>query len=329
MFARSMDRGGRGLRPSRVFFDLNGIADLLDLAFQEEIRGIAALGKEDFSSLKGLGPLIWFLGLFWPPLGETFSGFVWEEGGRIVGNVNLERLGRGGRVWIIGNLAVHPDFRRRGIGRSLTLAAIARARECGGELVTLEVRAENTPAYDLYRSLGFQSVESITELRWEGRALLPSPGAGENVLRRLGRGDKERVLHLAERAIPRAAQVINPIRAHDYLPHPLLDWPTRAFYGLLGLWPHRLGLERQEKLVAYLSITPIKGGLGQCLSILVDPENRGKVEDTLIREGLSLLGPHLSREVWGKARTEEEREALVGCGFREVQCLHRLVLDLR
>jgi ribosomal-protein-alanine N-acetyltransferase len=53
------------------------------------------------------------------------------------------------------DLVVHPDARRRGYGRALLERVIADAREAGGRVVLLEVRASNTVALRLYRSAGF------------------------------------------------------------------------------------------------------------------------------------------------------------------------------
>jgi ribosomal-protein-alanine N-acetyltransferase len=55
----------------------------------------------------------------------------------------------------IRNLAVHPDERRRGVGRQLVDAVIDRARTRGARAVYLEVHAANGAATDLYRSVGF------------------------------------------------------------------------------------------------------------------------------------------------------------------------------
>lgn len=55
----------------------------------------------------------------------------------------------------IHNIAVHPDFRRQGIGRLLLEQVVAAAR-CQDRLrVTLDVRFSNAPAQNLYRSFGF------------------------------------------------------------------------------------------------------------------------------------------------------------------------------
>ena len=58
------------------------------------------------------------------------------------------------RYYLIANVAVHPDFRRKGIGRQLTNRGIDYAQQ-KGLAVWLQVREENLPAVDLYRSLGF------------------------------------------------------------------------------------------------------------------------------------------------------------------------------
>ena len=55
----------------------------------------------------------------------------------------------------IGNLAVHPHFRRRKIGERLVLAMLERAKSNGAKKVTLEVRAGNIAAQNLYQKLGF------------------------------------------------------------------------------------------------------------------------------------------------------------------------------
>jgi len=55
------------------------------------------------------------------------------------------------------NIAVHPDFRERGIGRALIEAAesFCRLRNC--RRILLEVREDNEVARRLYLDLGFES----------------------------------------------------------------------------------------------------------------------------------------------------------------------------
>jgi ribosomal-protein-alanine N-acetyltransferase len=58
----------------------------------------------------------------------------------------------------IQNIATHPDYRRRGIGRYLLVEALDRARKAGARQAQLEVRESNTAARDLYVSMGFEEI---------------------------------------------------------------------------------------------------------------------------------------------------------------------------
>ena len=57
----------------------------------------------------------------------------------------------------ISNVAVHPDFRGKGISRKMLDILMREAREDGVQAFTLEVRAGNEIAIGLYESLGFRT----------------------------------------------------------------------------------------------------------------------------------------------------------------------------
>jgi ribosomal-protein-alanine N-acetyltransferase len=63
--------------------------------------------------------------------------------------------------WIVAdemhilNLAVSPEFRRKGIARKLVLAALNHAHKKGARRAFLEVRVSNAAAQKLYSTLGF------------------------------------------------------------------------------------------------------------------------------------------------------------------------------
>lgn len=67
-------------------------------------------------------------------------------------------------IWLIedeahvATIAVHPDFRGRGLGRHILLAALHDAARRGAAMATLEVRESNRPAINLYQQLGFEIV---------------------------------------------------------------------------------------------------------------------------------------------------------------------------
>ena len=56
------------------------------------------------------------------------------------------------------NVAVHPDFRRRGYGKRIFLALCELAKENSMALMTLEVRRSNLAAQALYHQCGFLDV---------------------------------------------------------------------------------------------------------------------------------------------------------------------------
>lgn len=53
------------------------------------------------------------------------------------------------------NIAVHPDFRRKGIAAALIAELVRLLKERGSHILRLEVRESNAPAIALYESLGF------------------------------------------------------------------------------------------------------------------------------------------------------------------------------
>ena len=58
----------------------------------------------------------------------------------------------------INNIAIHPDYRRQGLGRWLLAALLAEARNEGCSCASLEVRVSNAVARELYRLAGFREV---------------------------------------------------------------------------------------------------------------------------------------------------------------------------
>ncbi|MDD5368348.1 MAG: GNAT family N-acetyltransferase [Anaerolineaceae bacterium] len=160
------------LRPLDVRRDLVGVANLIEVCFaatmdpdgREYLRQMREYADED-------GSINWAGRSFLGPW--SMSGFVWLENEAIIGNLTLIPVYKQlQRVYLIANVAVHPDYRRRGIGRLLTQAAIDHARQHSAASAWLQVRAENESAYRLYQSLGF--IERARRDTWIGERDLPT-----------------------------------------------------------------------------------------------------------------------------------------------------------
>jgi ribosomal-protein-alanine N-acetyltransferase len=76
-----------------------------------------------------------------------------EADGGVVGYIGMMYVLDEG---YISNVAVHPDFRRRGVADALLDALEARARALLLSFLTLEVRQSNAPAVALYEKHGYR-----------------------------------------------------------------------------------------------------------------------------------------------------------------------------
>jgi ribosomal protein S18 acetylase RimI-like enzyme len=107
------------------------------------------------------------------------TGYVWEQDGRIVGNSSLIPFrDHGKRVYLIANVATHPDYRRHGIGRALTEEAMLQARAKNASAVWLHVREDNPGAIRIYEGLGFQEIARRTAWYAGPERFLPGSDSG-------------------------------------------------------------------------------------------------------------------------------------------------------
>lgn len=144
------------MRPLNVLRDLPSVADLIELCFASTLDPD---GRSYIDQMRRSGLDSSFLN--WAPrvietVSLPLSGFVWEADGRVVGNVSLiPFVKRGQKIYLVANVATHPEYRRRGIARQLTAAAMQRARDKNAQAIWLHVRDDNPGAIQLYNELGF------------------------------------------------------------------------------------------------------------------------------------------------------------------------------
>lgn len=74
-----------------------------------------------------------------------------------------DRVAGYGGFWMIideahiTNIAVHPDYRGRGVGNAVMKGLIEAAKKRGASSMTLEVRESNEVALNLYHKFGFRA----------------------------------------------------------------------------------------------------------------------------------------------------------------------------
>lgn len=85
-----------------------------------------------------------------------------EADGRIIGSVFATHDGRKG--WI-NRLAVHPAYRRSGVGRTLVEAAEAALAAAGIEIIACLVEAENVGSQRAFKAMGYERCDGLVYFR--------------------------------------------------------------------------------------------------------------------------------------------------------------------
>jgi GNAT superfamily N-acetyltransferase len=152
------------IRPINVRRDLSRVADLIELCFADTLDDDGRRYLRRMRQASQRGPSNWF-DTSALQMSVTAEGYIWEEDGTIIGNVSLIPFSRlGYPIYLIANVAVHPAFRRQGIARALTDAALDWTRKRRVRAVWLQVRNDNAPAIQLYEATGF--VERARRTTW-------------------------------------------------------------------------------------------------------------------------------------------------------------------
>jgi len=254
-----------------------------------------------------MGPLLWILG-------DLFSGYVWGEEKRVVGNVTLSRS-RGG--YLVSNLAVHPGYRGRGIARRLMEAAMERVEKRGAPWVALEVRRDNRAAKGLYEKLGFVRVDAWTEMRLVGPpAFILREGPAVRELEPTGWREGYR---LWKEALPRETRLLGVREGlKPDLGQGLLAW----LWGLLGRRGYRWVAGGSMLTLRLSWAGPYR------LAMVVHGEERGQVEEGLLAKAFSILRTRPPRGAVARIYPSylETVGVLERCGFIEERTLERMIL---
>lgn len=159
------------LRPFDIRRDLLAVADLVELCFASTLDADGRMYIRQMRQAARSGGRL----SGWSSQESPLMGMVWVENGYVVGNLSLiPHYHLGKHQYLIANVAVHPDYQRRGIAGQLTLAALDDIRRRGARDTWLQVDENNHTAVNLYHRLGFLERTRRTSWRLKPSALRPS-----------------------------------------------------------------------------------------------------------------------------------------------------------
>jgi ribosomal protein S18 acetylase RimI-like enzyme len=319
------NRDQTGARPFDPYRDCKPVTELISVAFRGKLGPDGEVALAEMQRVARLGPLLWWV--YWPAGDRSgvAPGFVWTERGRVVGNVSLRRASEWGGFFI-GNVAVHPNYRGRGIARTLIEKALDAISTWGGRWVGLDVRADNEIARQLYGRLGFREVGRMLHmlrpagLPWDGMTS-SHPG-----LRRGKSHDSTALIELVQAVVPASQRPLLELRIEDYRPgweHTLNQW----LEGRREAW---WVIEEIGVVCGAVRALHQRGRRPNRLEVLVGPSHRGRFENTLVQRGIASLGGGGRKVVEAalSAPPESLVAAMEAAGFQGLHVLIQMRLDL-
>jgi ribosomal protein S18 acetylase RimI-like enzyme len=318
----------RLLNPAR---DLRQLADLIENAFGHELSDEGERALREIRLLGWLGPLNTFFTVMSSEVDGMFTGYVWEQDGRVVGNVTVNRPTRHPWRWQISNVAVLDTYRRRGIGRQLVEAAIDLILTRGGRTAYLFVRDNNAPAVRLYRSFGFIEVDRTTELVFDPSAQ-PIPDGALHVLRPLRLQEDEALYELASGAAGSGYRWLYTVRRGQFV----RSWDERFARRIGALFCARSETRWSVSVGSRLDVgvslraTRLWNLKPHRLQLWVRPSRRGTVEEVLAQDVIALLSRYPRRLTYLSLPACEENmiAASIERGFRKVRTLTLMKLEV-
>lgn len=275
-----------GPQPLDLSLHLRGVADLIELCFAREMD---ASGRGFIHEMRALAHLSWLLRLL-TDLGLSqyiwTQGYVWVDDGRVVGSVSTQPDPNRPGVWLVANVATHPNHRRRGIARTLMHATLQAIQQRGGHTVLLQVDDDNQPAFDLYRDLGFTHTATHTLWHHTGFLSLNAPTPGNYQIQRRTQAGWHAHWALAQQVRPEGWHWNRPLAERDVNP----TWQDALFQVLAGqrvthwvMTPASL----PDPLLAALTIREDAFGAQEWV-LLAHPDYGGYVERPLLTHALAI-----------------------------------------
>jgi ribosomal protein S18 acetylase RimI-like enzyme len=320
-----------GLQPVDLSRHLGGIAELIELVFRAELDAAGRGLIREMHLLSRAGPALRLLQIMFMGQQPWGLGYVWVEGGRVVGSVSTQRAAPRSPSWLVANVAVHPSHRRHGIALAMMRATLDLIRGQGGTEAILQVDDDNLAAVNLYRGLGFTKVTTRTAWVRSSHAAPPAFVATGHDIRLRGPSQWAEQFALASLVRPEGLTWGHPLRPQDFRPGPI----KRLDQLLAGRAEEHWVLTEPAhgpaggQLMGSLTVQ-FNGPDGDRLGLLVHPRYAGQLERPLLVRGLRRLGrrPWQTRLEYN-ADDEAASQVLTELGFRPRRTLRWMRSSLR
>ncbi len=307
--------------------DLAALASLIEIAFQDELGAVDTRVVHNLRQMSAMSPAMWFLS----SVGTSLSGFVWVERGQLLGNVSVNESPHHPGTWIISNVAVLPEYRRRGIASTLVDTAIAHVQQRRGWRIILQVRADNNAALPLYQRRGFVTYDTLHELdRLRDNLPLLSTSITRRSLRTVHARDQSGLYRLVLHSTPSGRLLREPVHMRDFR--------RGLFYRLRGAFSSAFGAreryelvgEHAQQIVAYgaINVALLRGPHEVELHVL--PKYRGHWEIPLLERLLHDTRPNGRFGIRATLSSShpEALEAAQELGFYTTRVLDQMSLEI-
>jgi len=297
-----------GMRPFDVGRDLRPVSRLIARAFSTELDSGGMAILREMRWMGHFSGLIRTLNHATGEFDDYFSGFIWEEDNKVVGNITVQRGDSSGKRWQIANVAVSPDYRGRGIARRLLQQALTHIKQSGGQWAVLQVYESNQAARNLYDQSDFEQVDGYAELAMDRVQKGAYPTSTETITEKLATFNTnhwQELYDLAHNQCGEQGQWWRALNRNDFyisFEQELEEW----FWRMMGreriyrrciqtLVPKNnvfSSYQRERYNCRFEAALVLKAqrwrGYHE-MKLWARPEHHGKYEDTLVQWALSML----------------------------------------
>lgn len=288
---------------------------------------------ESFQSLRRSWWMLRIGQLFMPGMRDLLNGLLWEEDGKIVSIVMIQKRGSSNN-WMVNTVATLPEYRRRGYARKLVEGSLDLMRSRGAEIAVLDVIDANYPAYTLYENIGFEHFSGQYELEYKPSGVHPTQEwPAELVLEPTNVFNWQARYELIKRISPESIQKYEPVdEARFHSPtflrvmYPIL---TRAQKMKSEVYLVRLAENNQVIGYFFLDIRTNHKGR-HSLSMRLDPAYK-QYSTVLVEQAVHQLtqaDPDLFIEMGGPSWQQHLADAALEFGFSQRILLHRMGIKL-